>query len=347
MFIGTLGLFKAFATSPQPLIVTDYIYPTSEVTLEEFLLEEVSIPSGVLYDKSYLKKIREWNPHIGNEALIKGEEIYLELPYGTSFNVATSNNNFQISPSLGDKPQPISRDKTPSPTFMVHSENNKLENSTKKKWRLSGLYTLSAGLFNQENTKEGISANSQQNSPLNFTVISSYNFTSIYKLTSSFYFSKLTSTSSNLDSGINIPLEYGLNTYLHHSPQSWKITPYGGFDYESFSTFNISELNLGIEPTSIKHNFTFLTLGAETNFKALSRPWRAKGSIAQSLHSTSSRSPLHSNEVFSGQRFLLFLEMKGSSNWSYHTVLKHYLLGDGVEDLKITRIGFGIGYQFI
>lgn len=344
ILIFILGALKTSAQSP-PLIMTDYIYPEKRTTLESFLKREVGVPKDVLYEEGYLEKIREWNPHLRDETLSKGEEVYLELPYGTRLTPNIPESDFRMTSSFEEEPEQLEQVEESS-SILKGAVTEREEQNHQKSWQLMGLYTLSTGLFDQENSQAGVSASSQQNSPISLGVMTSYDFSPTYNLAASLYFSKLTSTSSNLDSSIDVPLEYGVNTYLTYAPKRWEIAPYGGLDYERFSTFNISELNEGEDPTSIEHNIAYFTLGVGTQFEFFNRIWSARASASQSLHSSASRSISESGDTFSGQRFLFFLGTRGKSNWSYHALFKQHFLSDGIEDLKITRIGLGFGFSF-
>lgn len=287
------------------------------------------------YKAKYGKRIEEfkkdlmvWNPHITtwNEIPLFSN-IYIEYPYPVYIShpyaaKLESEKNYNVLNS--DAETPIGTNK-----FTVFM-----------------MYTASAGNFQEDLTTQSGSIKSSQNSPLSLGLGSTIFLDKTNRMIStSGYWSSLRESKLSGEGVTSNKLktkdEIGYNLYYQQLTPWAGISLYGGFDYEQFSTFNTTAFLEGAELGMNQNKVYFGTIGAGKTFFWDDQKILIKGSIAQSLKSTTtSANPV---DKFEGQRLLLFASIKGESRFTYHILYKRHMF-EGPTKLTINRIGAGIGF---
>ena len=316
-------------------IQTAWCYPQAEQTLENFLLFEVGISEEILFSEKYLKFLQRWNPTINPKKVRKGSRVYVEIPYlGKSFQ-------------LSEKCRLEKRRKV-SPKRKVASVRRHVKAIEKKKkaeskgYDISLFYTVSKGSFSE--SFNVASLDTTQDSPLTLGLVASQQLTDNFSLSESLYFSQLNGAGTGSDDKANIPIEFGGNIYGNFHIKNF--SPYLGIDFEKFSTFNTDEIVYGEELSTREHEIIYATLGIGYNLKIFNSDLLFKTSIATTINSSSSRDSTVSPGVnFEGERFIMYLQLPLTDNWSTHILYKNHQLS-GATELEIERYGLGIGYRF-
>jgi hypothetical protein len=218
-------------------------------------------------------------------------------------------------------------------------------NQTKQKLSLGFFYTGSQGNFSEILKNTPVVIKSNQVSPITLGFMSQFQFkNSGSVIPASIYFSKLTTSSvGGLDgeNNLEIPIEIGGNIYYQYSFSSIPISPYIGFDFERFSTFNVSELQNGTPLSARQNSLLYTTFGMGYNFSIKSLRLHLKFSYSKTL--SSSTNAANGDEAFTGTRRLIYLNIKQDGPFLMHIFYKHHDL-NGATKLSIDRIGIGFGY---
>lgn len=296
-------------------------------SLANKLLPKYKIKYGKRIE-DFKKDLVEWNSHITTwDRIPLYSNVYVEYPYPTHIShpyapKLTAGTNYNVLNS--DAETPIG--------------NNR--------FTIFGMYTASAGDFQEQlKTQEG-SIKSTQNSPLSLGLGSTFFLDKTHRMLSgSFYWSSLRGSKlsgEGIDSKrMDAEAEIGFNLYYQQLTPWAGISLYGGADYEKFSTFNIMNFIDGQELAFNQNKLIYGTVGIAKTFFFGEQKFLIKSSIAQSFKSdTTSSNP---DDKFEGQRFLLFASLKGESRFTYHIIYKRHML-EGPTTLTVNRIGFGLGF---
>lgn len=208
-------------------------------------------------------------------------------------------------------------------------------------------YMASFGSFEQ-NSNTLPSVKYQQNSFLSFGAAFSYiPKSSLWSYSSSVYLSTLKATGSNLnDEKISVPNEIGLNVYAERTLPSYGFTAYGGLDYETFSTFNLEGISNDEKIYVDSNKVYYLTLGMSKVVSIVNHPYFFKFALSKSLVSNYSSDYVQSaGSKITGYRAMFYLNTKISENFFVHTLIKYHSMTSSF-DLKVMRIGVGVGYSF-
>lgn len=329
--------FASYAqtSSNTPEIITNYSYPEDSTDFESFLNDELGIPSDVLERQGYLKKIKSWNPHLKNSnSLRSGEQVYIELPYGTPIqNRRPSQRKLHIS-------QPVLAEKTPPPSRSQSSLPPSTSSIDRELFHLRALYMVSTGVYGQEILNSDVSANTQQNSPITLGIMGSYQMLDSLKFQSHATFAKFNGVSSEVEVESSIPWQYELGLFASYTHDLWPLAPIVGLELEKLATFNILELSSGSTQVlqTQEDQLLFATLGGEFHTSLFDLPIDIVPSVSRIMNSSN----------FSGSRFQVQLQARSnpSSSWSYHLLVRHYLMSTPEQELKLTRFGAGVSFQF-
>lgn len=278
--------------------------------------------------EEFKKDLMEWNPHITTwDQIPLFSNIYIEYPYPAYISHPyaprlESEKNYNVLNS--DAETPIGTNQ-----FTVFM-----------------MYTASAGNFQEDLTTQAGSIKSSQNSPLSLGLGSTIFLDKTNRMIStSAYWSSLRESKLSGE-GVNSTKlkgkdEIGYNLYYQHLTPWSGLSLYGGLDYEQFSTFNTTAFIEGADLGMNQNKVYYGTLGAGKTFFWKDNKILVKGSLSQSIKSdTSSSNP---EDIFKGQRLLLFASFKGESRFTYHFLYKRHML-EGPTKLTINRIGVGLGF---
>ncbi len=328
------GSPSSYAQTPE--IITNYSYPERSTDLESFLNEDLGVPRDVLKRQGYLQKIEEWNPHLQSKTPLRpGEEVYIELPYGTPIQNRRPSQRY--SPPLA---MPSEKSSSP-PTRQVSqtlSTTMKPSRFQSQGFNLRATYMVSTGLFDQ-NTLTGVTASTQQNSPITIGLSGGHQLTDNCQLQAHTYLAKFNGVSSEIEVESSIPWQYEFGVSARYSPTHWPVAPVFGMEIERLSTFNILELSSGAMQVldTQEDNLFLATFGGELTSTVFDH----------TLNMTPSLSRIISSSNFTGTRLQVQLQAQApSSAWSYHLLVRHYLMNAPEQELKLTRFGIGVGFQF-
>lgn len=212
--------------------------------------------------------------------------------------------------------------------------------------KASLFYMTSSGSFNQLSTKDSVNVDFTQNSPYTFGISGLYYpHMKPYSFSASIYSSALNANTTNAGGDITVPNELGLTAYLQHDLYEYGFSYYGGFDYESFSTFNTGQFinsgTIGIDENKV----FYLTLGLSKLVKLGPIPLFLKGSFSKSLSTTTTAAPtgVAPTTQYSGFKALFYTNYKFHKRWFAHTLAKYHKMS-GPDELSVTRLGIGIGF---
>lgn len=328
---------------------TAWCFPKKKQTLENYLVNELELSKNILYRQNYLSKLKRWNPNIKDILSIEpGKRLYVEVPYGA----LRLHGNYKNCVKAARKVAKLNHSRAKRKRMKRYRRISSVPKSKKilRKKEPTGVsspssltmfYTFSKGVFRED--VDGVELETNQDSPITIGVSGNYKLSNSWGISASTYFSRLDGASTVDDLAVNIPLEYGVNSYLEY--RGGKVIPYFGFDYEKFSTFNVDELVFNERIDTRQHTLTYATVGVAKMFEVFGRKLFAKVGISQSVTSSSDRKSIVSDENFHGQKTILYLNTPIKDNWSTHLLFKHHRL-KGATDLNITRTGIGIGYSF-
>ena len=214
------------------------------------------------------------------------------------------------------------------------------------KW--SAFYMGSLGKFSQVNS-QGTTINFFQNSPVSVGVSSSYYPAGKkYSFATSLYYSTLKAAVSNVTTGeLSVPPEVGGNLYYEYRVKKINSTLYAGFDYETFSTFNMGAVNKSGVLLIDKNSVTFLTVGVSKLLKIRSYKLFTKFSLSKSIASsqTVDSAGVDPGVGYDGYKAMIYLNYKISKKFYLHSLFKMHKMS-GPDELTTTRIGLGFGYIF-
>lgn len=304
-----------------PSVRTGYFFSSTPESLKDILINQVRLPRNLVENPKFFQQVLNDNTHILNASVVPSNtRIYLEIPYHT-----------QLTPLVQKK------------IVKVTTKSKKLTKPQDKSWNLSGFYTASFGTYSEQ--VKGVSAYSNQNSPITVGMALQKNLDETYSLSGSFYYSILESTATNVESQtLKIPPEYGVTVHGNYKSEL-PFLIYTGFDYESFPTLNTDELIENASLDTRNHQILFLSAGISQVIDIFDKKFFIKAGLSQSLFGQSSRPSTESDEVFTGQKLMLYANSKINQKWSYHLLVKQHFLS-GPTELQFFRIGAGIGYNF-
>lgn len=324
-----LFIFSTCAWAMSPLVKTSYVYAQGGETLRELLENKVGIPSPVLDEGGYFEKIKHWNLSLENSSYLKpGERIYVELPYNVILTPQEPQRKLEFITTENKK---------------IIAKINRQDDS--EQWNYSLFYSLSKGSLQEAIPNSDISTSSSQDSPITIGFSSSKKLSYGVNYSGSLYLSKLDGGLSKRNESVSLPWEYGLNSYIGLLRKGWPLEVYTGVDHERFSSYNTEELPLGAPLQTREHALTFLTLGISKSFEWFGRQFLAKASYSSSILSSQSRPSNINPQEFAGSKFIFYLNMKASKDWSYHAFYKQHNLV-GATSLHMARVGLGFGYSF-
>ena len=256
----------------------------------------------------YKKDLIRWNPHITNwKSLTNRRAIYIDSP----------------------------------------SESERKYDAINRRWSFFLFYSAHYGTFTEHVNEQSI--NSSQTSPATLGLTSYYNLSNRkHALVSNISYSYLrgstiTGTVANTDQDIKIPAELGVSLYYQYNFNYILPTLYTGFDRETFSSFNTSELLQGDSLEIRKNVLYFYTFGFIKSFELKKNALTIRASYAKTFKSTTTSANI--NDKFVGTRLNFYLSIKGTNNFSYNFLFKRFDLS-GTTKLVVNRFGVGIGYQF-
>lgn len=213
-------------------------------------------------------------------------------------------------------------------------------------FKASLFYMTSSGEFNQESTKDSVNVDFSQNSPYTFGFSALYYpHMKPYSYSASIYSSALNASTSNVGNDVDVNNELGITAYIQHDLYEYGFSYYGGFDYESFSTFNTglfaNSSLIGIDENKV----LYLTAGLAKLFKIGSFPLFVKYSVSKSLSTSNTTAPggVPAAETYDGFKTILYLNHKFHKRWFVHGLAKLHKMS-GPDELSVTRIGIGFGY---
>ena len=328
------------------------------------VLNVFNIPSSIAYGKTqFAEQVKALNMTITKwDHLNRGYNVYLKIP--KSFYLRNPPKNIK---SLSIQSQVQERMKDTVDHYVVFDKDTSEEEIIKKQndegyqvksqeiskpeeerqtglERLSLFYMASAGSFQETIPDTTLITKSDQNSPVSLGISWESYFRNIGHIFSgSFYFSKLTPTSTNGQT-VNLPLEYGANVYDNFAILQKTLNLYVGLDYEKFATINAEEIANGMEARALDQSIFYGTLGFSKSFK-LFIPLFAKISLSKSFFSSGMATAYRTETKYSGQRLVLFLEHKISSDFAVNILFKKHFL-KGPTELSVNRLGVGIRYSF-
>lgn len=377
----TLGIGSV--TAMEPLVKTTYVYAEGGESLRQLLEKKLRVSPAVLYQAGYYEKIRKWNAINNPNSLRRGQKIYIELPYrsGFSFGYAMQAPMPMQQAPLYYRQQPRYIDQQQyrqQPRYVeqqqyrqdqyyrqeqrqertvasvekesVRKLKKKRKKSKKKllksnKFNFSLFYTASFGLFQESIRGSDASTSSKQDSPFTLGLGTFKPLNADWAYSGSAYVSKFDGAVSDNNNSIEIPLEYGLTSYLNYSRRSWPVSAYLGLDYETFSIFNTAEMLQG-EPIDVRsQTLGYFTWGLTRKQELFGKQFLFKLSYSTSFFSAISRQSSVSSEKFQGTKFILYANMKASKDWFYHTFYKQHDL-KGPTLMHVKRIGVGFGFKF-
>lgn len=214
--------------------------------------------------------------------------------------------------------------------------------------KLSAFYMGSLGKFSQV-SNEGTTINFFQNSPVSVGLASSYYPAGKkYSYAASIYYSTLKAAASNVSTGeVSVPGEFGGNLYFEYRLKKINSTLYAGFDYETFSTFNMGAVNKSAILLVDKNSVTYFTLGISRLLKIRSYKLFTKFSLSKSITSSQTVNSLGVDPGvgYDGYKAMIYLNYKISKKFYLHSLFKMHKMS-GPDELTTTRIGLGFGYIF-
>lgn len=213
-----------------------------------------------------------------------------------------------------------------------------------KRFGYNVFYMASSGSYTQINEQEDVNFTQSQNSPISAGLL--YHFpSSRYHImySTSFYFSYLTGIQSSTGETVTPPIEFGANFYSQF--YLWKLMPYFGVDFETFSSFNTDKLLESFEIEFDKHTVLYLTAGITKTFKIGDYPFLTKLSLSPSISTSTSSSSNVENKNYSGFKSIWYLNVKLNEKFFLHSMVKYHSMSDR-DTLSILRLGFGGGYVF-
>jgi len=208
-------------------------------------------------------------------------------------------------------------------------------------------YMASAGDFTQKSNSNGINFKFSQNSPYTLGYVFNKDISnSPYSLSSSLYISKLSTGVSNLNQGVDVPTEKGLNLYFKHFLKKYRFSYFAGIDYEIFNSFNAGALEANSTIVVDENKILFLSVGLEKSIQILNKNLSTSFSISSSILSSNKiGAGGYSSKEYKGLRLLTYLKLHLNQSWFIHSMLKYHRLS-GPDKLSILRYGIGIGYTF-
>ncbi len=321
-------LFCCFMSSAfaEKYFVVNYTVQAKD-TYASILKKFVKLDSIINKHTPMIKKTEAENPHVKDWAKL-AEGVKIKLFISEEF---------------------LDKSKLDKYNKLLAERKKKLEQELLKKrkpFRLSFFYMASTGTFNQSNEKYMRIEFVQYSY---FTLGTSFLYfpkNKNYHWASSIYLSKLGTSTNNLnDDSISIRPELGVNGYFSYKPIKKSYSIYGGFDYETFSTFNLESIQIAHDFLMNETQMFYLTLGFSKNFYFYKKPIFIKASISKQVATSyTSGSSLYDPGVpYSGFKMMFYLNKKFNKKWFLHILYKMHFMS-GPDDLTVHRLGVGFGY---
>jgi hypothetical protein len=263
----------------------------------------------------YSKDIIKWNPQVQDWNNLKTNQIiYVDYPY-THFTAGS----------------------TWAPALEVFEDANEFNKSLS----LGASYTYSFGTYDETTPEESVKSN--QNFPVTLGMgFSVSNENKVHFLTGSGYWAKaskgkISVSSDENNTEINIPGETGVNIYYQYYLKDSGIGFYAGYDFEKLNTFNTYEMIEGEPIQNIDNKIHYATIGGVKSFTIFDLNMNLKASVSKTISSTSS-----SEKNLTGMKYIINYTYKPEGRFSFNVFYKKHSL-KGSTDLSISRIGLGIG----
>lgn len=204
-------------------------------------------------------------------------------------------------------------------------------------------YMISSGTFTQKNPQFA-KAEFNQTTPLTFGLsLAYYPKRSLYSTSLNFSYSAFNSASTNLNNE-SVKNDPDVGIALYEEYRTARLgTIFAGFDYESFSTFDLETINNLQQINFNKNKVTYLTVGVAKSFKIFDKLMLSKASFSQSLFSSQSSTLANTTDEYKGSKILLYLDYKFTENFFFHTQFKYHWM-KGIDQITVSRIGVGFGY---
>jgi hypothetical protein len=207
-------------------------------------------------------------------------------------------------------------------------------------------YLLSAGAYDQQNL-EGVKADTQQSSPGSLLIAGLKQPTDHWGIIYGAQATILNPPESD-EGKLKAPLETNLHLAyaLTFGTTHLSFSPFIGLSRDQFSTFNISELNLGFASELIQHTLHSVLFGTEIQALLSRRPVHFKLSYATGIQSSVKQTNEFDREKLNGSKLEGVVEVQGSSNWWFTLLARRQILQSPSESLNVTRLGLGLTYRF-
>ena len=277
-----------------------------------------------------IKRIQRYNKHVKNwEKLRAGTKLvlFIDLKYAKLTAIKD-----YMDDQKGEEAKPA----------MAMSEQKK-KLIFKKRYILSGFYTVSRGTF-EESVKNN-QTTTTQNSPISLGIAGTYFTDFKHSFSGSVYLSYLVGGLLATGESVDPPMEYGLNAYYNYKLFDMGFSVYGGLDHEHFSTYNTDELADDVPLAIREHQMSFVTAGISSPFNLLGRKFFMKASLSLTVRSSSSPKSTLTSREFKGKKYILYLNTPLYKKVLGHFLFKKHIL-NGPTRLKVSRFGIGFGYKF-
>lgn len=382
IFFPILVFANPWDKVPSGIYTTKETTTLEKILVEKF---KVSPELLVFEDENgnLLTKIKDYNPHIKNwDPLPIGTKVYIEIPKNAAYekihergylhvkNATHPSSKYlkkKIRESRIAKKEEIKKKKVEVylsmdeerleveedlQQYLFEKEKRKevqekvFPKAPKNKFGLFGFYATSQGTFNQTVASQGVSGKNEQNSPMTLGAGFHFKLKEDRWYSGSGYFSYLNTTAENeLGEAVSIPSEIGLNLYYNMAMSFPGLSFYWGADRESFSTFNLDELQGGELLQTRTQTITYLTFGFSQFFLAFDKLFLLKASYSTVFWSESSPKSTVSEDEYEGSKYILHLNYFFSPSYALFGFYKVHNL-NGPDNLNIARIGFGISKTF-
>ena len=352
-------VFSLQAICGTPEIKTNYYIANGGESLRELLVNQAQLDPGILDDLGYYQKISSWNPHIKNKNVLqKGQEVYVEIPY-----------DYFIKPKkiIASFPKPKPKpDACRVPSSLQNLSDDEIailtelkEKTIKEKlsdkavgfanflrtWKTASYYTISRSIFEESVINSTTRTQISQDSP--FTLASSIDkaMDENFSLAGELYISLNDEAITETNQPMKLPLYYGGNLKLGFKRVFWPFTMHGGFELDSFSSFNTDEVVLGAKLELRDHRLLNMGVGAKKEMTLFGKEFLFQGFYSQTISSYQSRASTVNSSPFKGSKFSAEGRMMYGGDWFYHAFYKQLDL-KGATVLHVAKFGLGFGLYF-
>ena len=140
----------------------------------------------------------------------------------------------------------------------------------------------------------------------------------------------------------SVPPEFGGTLHFNY-PYKDYVVPYGGFEIESFSSYNMDDFLNGSTLKTRSHYALYAALGAAKSFKVYKRSLLLKFGLGYRALGSDEKSAT-SSESYSGYKYIFFVHYNIYKKYSMNLFYKKHIFS-GPTDLSISRYGFGLNYS--